>query len=96
LPSRPSSISATASCAATRSTVDDGSIDFDVVTELVFADRDGYRAWAGAVFRPGAAEQVIADEERFLDRARTRAFVVEEFVTAERPPRPATSPEPTR
>jgi EthD domain-containing protein len=61
--------------------LDDGSIDFDVVTELVFANRDAYAAWAAAVFKPGAAEQVVADEERFLDRARTRAFVVEEFVT---------------
>jgi EthD domain-containing protein len=63
--------------------LDDGSIDFDVVTELVFADRDAYLAWTAAVFRPGAGEQVVADEARFLDRARTRAFVVDEFVTAE-------------
>lgn len=63
--------------------LDDGSIDFDVVTELVFADRDAYLAWAAAVFKPGAGEQVVADEERFLDRSRTRAFVVEEFVTTE-------------
>jgi hypothetical protein len=76
--------------------LDDGSIDFDVVTELVFADRDAYLAWAGAVFRPGAAEQVVADEERFLDRARTRAFVVEEFVTAERATQRSAMPEPTR
>lgn len=62
--------------------LDEGSIDFDVVTKLVLADRDAYAAWATAVFRPGAAEQV-ADKERFLNRARLRAFVVEEFVTTE-------------
>ena len=69
-------------CAATRSTVDDGSINFDVVTELVFADRGAYQAWMAAVFKPGVAEQIVADEERFLDRSRTRAFVVEEFGTS--------------
>jgi hypothetical protein len=52
------------------------------VTELVFADRDAYQAWAAAVFKPGAGEQVVADEERFLGRACRRASVVEEFVTA--------------
>jgi EthD domain len=62
--------------------LDDGPIDIDVVTELVFADREAYQAWTAAVFKPGAGEQVVADEERFLDRARTRAFVVEEFGTA--------------
>jgi hypothetical protein len=61
--------------------LDDGSIDFDVVTELVFADRNAYLAWVAAVFKPGAGEQVVSDEVRFLDRARTRAFVVEEFVS---------------
>jgi hypothetical protein len=62
--------------------LDDGSIDFDVVTAFVFADRDAYQAWAAAVFKPGAAEQVATDEARFLDRARTRTFIVEEFVTS--------------
>jgi hypothetical protein len=66
--------------------LDDGSIDLDVVTELVFANREAYQAWAATIFKPGAGEQVVADEERFLDRARTQAFVVEEFVTATREP----------
>jgi EthD domain len=61
---------------------DDGSIDFDVVTEFVIANREAYQVWAAAVFKPGASEQVVADEQRFLDRARTRAFVVEEFATS--------------
>jgi hypothetical protein len=31
---------------------------------------------------PGASEQVAADEARFLDRSRTRAYVFEEYVTS--------------
>jgi uncharacterized protein (TIGR02118 family) len=56
-------------------------VDFDVVTELGFADRDGYLAWARAVFAPGTHERVAEDEARFLERARTRAFVVDQRVT---------------
>jgi hypothetical protein len=32
---------------------------------------------------PGARERVSADEAKFLDRSRTRAYVVEEYVTAD-------------
>ncbi|EYF08334.1 EthD domain-containing protein [Chondromyces apiculatus] len=59
-----------------------GDVDFDVVTELVFADRAAFQAWQGELSRPGVGEQVVADEERFLDRSRTRAYVIEEYVTA--------------
>jgi hypothetical protein len=62
-------------------------VDFDVVTELGFADRDGYLAWARAVFAPGTGERVAEDEARFLERARTRAFVVDERVTTPAPSR---------
>ena len=60
--------------------IDDGSIDFDVVTELVFPDRAAYLAWGATL--SGAGDQVATDEARFLDRPRTRAFVVEEHVSA--------------
>jgi uncharacterized protein (TIGR02118 family) len=62
---------------------DDASIDFDVVTELVFPDRAAYLAWGTAVGTGEPGEQVAADEAKFLDRSRTRAFVVEEHVTAD-------------
>jgi uncharacterized protein (TIGR02118 family) len=52
-------------------------VDFDAMTELWFADKDAYRAWMSAIGDPRVAE----DEARFLDRARTRAYVVEEFET---------------
>lgn len=60
---------------------DAGVIDFDVVTELVFKDQAAHEAWATAIGRNGGGEKVVADEEKFLDRGRTRAQVVEEFVT---------------
>jgi hypothetical protein len=61
---------------------EDASIDFDVVTKLVFPDRAAYLAWGAAVGRGEAGERVAADEATFLDRSRTRAYVIEEFVTA--------------
>jgi hypothetical protein len=60
----------------------DDTIDFDVVTELVFPDRAAYLAWGAAVGRGAPGEQVAADEARFLDRLRTRAYVIEEHVTS--------------
>jgi hypothetical protein len=59
---------------------EDDTIDFDVVTELAFADREAYLAWGAAV---GRGEQVAKDEERFLDRSRTRAYVIEEQATSD-------------
>jgi len=63
-------------------TKEGGGVDFDVVTELGFPDRAAFLAWMARLSAPGAAEQVAADEARFLDRSRTRAYVVDEYVTA--------------
>jgi EthD domain len=60
----------------------DDTIDFDVVTELVFQDRAAYLAWGAAVGTGGPGELVAADEARFLDRSRTRAYVIEPHVTS--------------
>jgi uncharacterized protein (TIGR02118 family) len=54
------------------------AIDFDVVTELVFPDRAAFDDWVQKL----AVEAIGADEERFLDRSRTRACVIEEHVTS--------------
>lgn len=51
------------------------TVDFDAMTELWFADRDAYRAWMAAISVPAVAE----DEARFLQRDKTRAYVVEEY-----------------
>ena len=61
---------------------DDGALDFDVMTELVFADRAAFLAWIAAVGQGEAGERVAADEARFLDRSRTRSAIVDEQVTA--------------
>jgi len=60
----------------------DNAIDFDVVTELVFPDRAAYFAWRAALSKQGSGEQVVADEEKFLDRSRTKACIIEERVTS--------------
>lgn len=54
-----------------------GSIDFDVVTELVFADRSAFLEWIEKL----SVDAVGADEARFLDRSRTRAYVIDERMT---------------
>jgi hypothetical protein len=59
----------------------EANIDFDVVTEQVFADRDAFQSWIGAVTAGDAGERVAADEARFLDRTRTRSCVVSDYVT---------------
>jgi hypothetical protein len=60
----------------------DETLDFDVITELGFADRAGFLGWISAVSSGQAGEQVAADEARFLDRSRTRSSVIEDRVTA--------------
>ena len=62
---------------------DPGNVDFDVVTELQFADQDAMRRWLDALATGGDA--VPKDEERFLWRERTRALVVQEFVSFDMP-----------
>ena len=63
--------------------MEDGTIGFDVVTEQVFPDRPALLAWLAKLSEPGSGERVVADEEKFLDRSRYWAYVIEEHVTAE-------------
>ena len=53
------------------------TIDFDVITELVFPDRAAFVDRIEKLF----VEAIGTDEERFLDRSRTRAYVIEEHVS---------------
>ena len=64
-----------------RLTADGGEVDFDVMTELGFADRSAFDAWMSELAKPGIGSRIVADEEKFLNRARTRAYVIEEHVT---------------
>jgi hypothetical protein len=43
-----------------------------------FPDRDAFPAWMAQLSGPRAGPQVAADEAKFLDRSRTRAYVVDE------------------
>lgn len=52
--------------------------DFDVMTRLRFYDATR-RAWLARVYADGSG--VTEDEERFLDRSRTRSWVVDERAT---------------
>ena len=61
--------------------IGEADVDFDVVTEQVFADREAFQSWIDAVTAGDAGERVAADEARFLDRARTRSCVVNDYVT---------------
>jgi hypothetical protein len=54
----------------------DNAIDFDVITELVFPDRAAYLEWRSQLSKSGAGEQ------KFLDRSRTRACIIDERVTS--------------
>ncbi|WP_150294158.1 nuclear transport factor 2 family protein [Sphingobium estronivorans] len=53
-------------------------MDFDVVTELRFADRAAYDRFAAMAAEPDIARQIAEDEENLFDRNATRMFVVEE------------------
>lgn len=62
---------------------DNGAVvDFDVATEVVFPNEEAFRAWYGTLMSPENGDRVPADEAMFLDRSRTRAYVVDECATA--------------
>jgi hypothetical protein len=46
------------------------------MTELIFADRSGFEAWMAELAS-------LKSEHEFLDRTRTQAYVIDEWVTSE-------------
>ena len=54
------------------------STTFDVVTELVWDDRSGFENWVTRLGVP----QIADDEAKFLDRSATKAYVIDERVSA--------------
>lgn len=54
------------------------AIDFDVVTEMWFADRAACDVFLARARDPDIARQIAEDEENLFDRSATRMFVVEE------------------
>jgi uncharacterized protein (TIGR02118 family) len=53
-------------------------VDFDVVTELWFADRAAYDIFIARATEPDIAREIAEDEENLFDRATMRMVVVEE------------------
>ncbi|KAJ9617226.1 hypothetical protein H2200_000947 [Cladophialophora chaetospira] len=60
---------------------DPGNVDFDVITEVGFAEKEGMMKWMVAVGTGENGRVVAEDEARFLWRERTRAVTVEERVS---------------
>lgn len=52
--------------------------DFDVITEIWYADRAGFERDMALAALPDIAQKIAEDEENFLDRNLTRFFVVNE------------------
>ncbi|WP_137724840.1 EthD domain-containing protein [Prescottella subtropica] len=50
---------------------------FDVISEFVFDDRAAYDDMPATHARPEVKAVIEADEENFLDRARTRMYLVD-------------------
>ncbi len=55
--------------------------DFDVVTELWFADRAAFESAMRAFDDPGVMERLAQDEANLFDRSRTRFIAVEERIS---------------
>jgi len=55
--------------------------DFDWITEIWFRNREAYDAMLAAHANPSIGGQIDRDEENFLDRTKTRFFIVEEHGT---------------
>lgn len=60
--------------------VNDGAapFDFDVLTEIRFANRAAYDAAMAVAADPAVAQRIAEDETNFLDSTGNRLFVVEE------------------
>jgi hypothetical protein len=52
--------------------------DFDVITEVWFRDRAHYDAFAKIMRDPAVHGRLFEDEERFMDRSRSKMYVVDE------------------
>ena len=52
--------------------------DFDVITEIYFADREAYDAAMAASAKPEVWAQIAADAQQIFDMSQTRLFAVDE------------------
>ena len=58
-------------------------VDFDIMAELGSTDRQGFDASMAELAKSGVGARIVADEENFLNRVRTKSCVIEERVTRE-------------
>lgn len=56
-------------------------LDFDAVTELWYSTEADYQAAMAVLNDPAILKEIADDEEQFLDRDKTRMFVVEEHAS---------------
>ena len=59
----------------------DAEPPFDCITEAWFDSEDDFRRSADGILVPGKAAEIVADEERFLDRGATRWYTAVEEQT---------------
>jgi hypothetical protein len=55
-----------------------GEFDYDVLTECWFDDRAKFEAVIGAMAKGQLSPEIVQDEQRFMDRSKTRFFTVTE------------------
>jgi uncharacterized protein (TIGR02118 family) len=60
-------------------------LDFDAVTELWYSTEADYQAAMAVLNDPAILKEIADDEEHFLDRDKTRMFVVEEHTSRSQP-----------
>lgn len=58
------------------------SCDFDVITEIGFADREAYERFVARSAEPEIAQMIAEDEVNVFDRDATRMYIVEERASA--------------
>ena len=54
------------------------AIDFDCITEQVWDNRSGFENWITTL----GVETIATDEANFLDRSKTKAYVIDERASA--------------
>jgi hypothetical protein len=59
----------------------DETVGFDAITVLKFKDAEAYEAHRAALNEPRIRQIILDDEANFLDRSKTRVFVVDERVS---------------
>jgi uncharacterized protein (TIGR02118 family) len=59
----------------------DAAPEYDAITEVWFHDQRAYEAFSASMKTPQIRKCIVADEEQFLDRASSRIFIVEEYVS---------------